>query len=137
VFMPSHQPYLNTLLMPILLAGLLWSSIGIPLASAQNINQPFRSSLKFANSAATKAGLVVSKDMIAILKSIIGYLTGLISILSVAALLYAGYLYITSAGDEKKAGVAKQIVLFVVIGLAVVILAAIIVNTVLTELAKP
>ncbi|MDP3800491.1 MAG: hypothetical protein Q8Q90_03680 [bacterium] len=52
---------------------------------------------------------------------LINYVIGIIAIVAVVMIVYAGYLYISSGGDEKKLGQAKSLILYAVIGLVVVI----------------
>ncbi|TSC93244.1 MAG: Uncharacterized protein CEN89_148 [Candidatus Berkelbacteria bacterium Licking1014_7] len=44
-------------------------------------------------------------------------------IVAVASIVWSGYTFITSFGDEEKAGKAKKILIYSIIGLVVVILA--------------
>ena len=67
-----------------------------------------------------------------ILQTIVKWLLSLIGTLAVISLLYGGFLYITSQGDESKAERAKTIILYSIIGLVVIGLSAIIVNVVIS-----
>ena len=53
--------------------------------------------------------------------TLINYVISIIAIIAVGMIVYAGFLYITSGGDEKKLGTAKNLILYAVIGLVVVI----------------
>jgi len=55
-----------------------------------------------------------------------------VSVISIAAIVYAGFLYITAMGNEDQVGKAKNILLFVVIGIILIFSAYSIVNTVLS-----
>lgn len=57
--------------------------------------------------------------------------TSLVAIIAVAVIIYGGVLYITSAGDPKKAEQAKSLVLYTIVGLLLIGAAAIIVNFIL------
>jgi hypothetical protein len=62
---------------------------------------------------------------------IITYLMGLVGILAVAALVWGGIMYMTSAGSEERVKQAKNIITYAIIGLVVAVLSYIIVNTVI------
>ncbi len=55
-----------------------------------------------------------------------------ISVLAIAALIYAGFLYITGLGNDEQIQKAKKIIIWVVIGIIVILSAYAIVNTVLS-----
>ncbi len=59
---------------------------------------------------------------------------GFVATIAVLALIYGGIKYITSLGDEKAAEEAKRVILYAIIGLIVIALAAVIVNLVLGAL---
>jgi hypothetical protein len=52
----------------------------------------------------------------------------LIAVIAVAAVIYGGFLYLTSLGNEKKAETAKRVILYAIIGLVIIGLAGVIVN---------
>lgn len=53
--------------------------------------------------------------------TLINYIISIIAIVAVVMIIYAGYLYVSSSGDEKKLGQAKSLILYAVIGLIVVV----------------
>ena len=53
--------------------------------------------------------------------TLVNYVISIIAIVAVVMIIYAGYLYVSSGGDEKKLGQAKSLILYAVIGLVVVI----------------
>ena len=57
------------------------------------------------------------------LETAIGWIQNIVLVLAVILILYAAFLYITSAGDEGKVGTAKKALLYAVIGIAIVLLA--------------
>lgn len=67
-----------------------------------------------------------------ILQTITKWLLSLVGTIAVISLLYGGYLYITSEGEEDKAEQAKNIILYSVIGIIVIGVSAIIVNVVIS-----
>lgn len=66
-----------------------------------------------------------------ILQTITKWLLSLIGTIAVISLLYGGYLYITSQGEEDKAEQAKTIILYSVIGIIIIGISAIVVNVVI------
>lgn len=74
------------------------------------------------------SGLPGGDDLAGRVMAVINGFLVLIGVLAVIYLVYAGVKYITSAGDDKKAGEAKQAILYTVIGLVVIGLAAVLVN---------
>jgi Type IV secretion system pilin len=67
-----------------------------------------------------------------ILQSITQWLLSLIGTIAVISLLYGGFLYITSQGEDNKVEQAKHLILYSVIGLIIIGISAIIVNVVIS-----
>lgn len=57
---------------------------------------------------------------------------GAVAMIALVALVIGGIMYIFSAGDENKAKTAKNVILFTVIGLLIIGLAALVVNAVVS-----
>ena len=87
-----------------------------------------------AGATAPESGLLGDTDAKALIIKVINFILGLVGAIAVLALIYAGVSYITALGDEQKAERAKRMILYVLIGLALIILSAAIVNLVLTKL---
>jgi len=66
---------------------------------------------------------------------IINVLLGLIGVVAVIMLIYGGFRYVLSAGDEKATTGAKNTILFAIIGIVVAVLAFAIVNFVIGGLS--
>ncbi len=62
--------------------------------------------------------------------SVMNWLMAILGILAILMIVVAGMLYLTAAGDEKKTETAKNIIMYVVIGVAVALTAYTIVYTV-------
>lgn len=62
---------------------------------------------------------------------VINIVLGLVGIIAIAIMIYGGFQYITAAGDEGQAESAKRTILYAVIGLIVIGLAAVITNFVI------
>lgn len=58
-------------------------------------------------------------------------LTAVLAAIAVAAIIYGGFLYIASAGDESKAEHGKKVLVYAIIGLVIVGAAGIIVNIII------
>lgn len=66
-----------------------------------------------------------------ILQTIVKWLLSFTGIIATISLLYGGFLYITSQGEENKAEQAKNIILYSVIGIIIIGISAIVVNVVI------
>lgn len=61
--------------------------------------------------------------ILSILQRILGWFTAIVGIFAILMILYAAFLFLTSAGNEERVGTAKKTLLYGVIGIAVAILA--------------
>jgi len=68
------------------------------------------------------------------LGNIIKFLLGLVGSLALIAIIWGGIVYITSIGDDSRIKHAKSVITWAVVGLAVVILAYTIIQTVIEAL---
>lgn len=55
-----------------------------------------------------------------------------LALTATAAIIYGGYMYVTSAGEEDKARRGKQIILYAFIGIVIILISASVVNIVIT-----
>src|SRR5436190_12915694 len=79
-------------------------------------------------------GIAKGTDLTALgvyLMGIVNIFLALIGVVAVIFIIYAGVQLLTSSGDEKKAETAKHTIIYAVIGLAIVGLAAALVNWVI------
>lgn len=65
-------------------------------------------------------------------KSIISWVLGIITLVAVIMIIYAGIMWITSAGDDTKLKSAKAMLMAAIIGLIIAVIAYAVTNTVLT-----
>ncbi len=65
--------------------------------------------------------------------NVINFILSFLGILAVAMVIYAGYLYVMSFGDDGNAEKAKKIILYAAIGILVILASYAIVNTILTQ----
>ena len=99
------------------LVPFLMSAPGIALAQGLSGVQPFQGT--------AQGGLIQA------ITTIVNILLILAGIIASLYLLYGGVQYITAAGDEDKAGTAKNTILYALIGLIVIGLSAAVVNFVI------
>lgn len=74
------------------------------------------------------------KTVDGLVKNVINLMLGLIGLLSVIMIIYAGLKYVISEGDSTKIKQAKQILTYAIVGLVVALLAFAIVNFVINGL---
>ncbi len=63
-----------------------------------------------------------AKDLTELLNNIINFLLTLAAPIAVIMMIYAGYLFITASDNEEKVKTARKTMLYVVIGIAILIL---------------
>lgn len=68
---------------------------------------------------------VTSPDQfIVLLESVLGYMWAILGILVVIMLLFAGFKFITAQGDDEKVNDARKMVMWSLVGIVVMVLAA-------------
>lgn len=67
---------------------------------------------------------------------IVNLFLSLVGVIAAIYIMYAGFRYITSQGDEKETAAAKRMIMYAVLGLIVIGLAAVIVNFVIDGLSR-
>lgn len=77
-----------------------------------------------------------TKDLRAIIASVINIALGFLGILAVVIILYAGFKWMTAAGNEDQVSDARKMLMQAVIGLAVIFLAWAIANFVIDSLVS-
>ena len=83
----------------------------------------------------TNAGVnLAQSDLKQVIANIINIFLGFLGVLAVVLILYAGYLWMTSRGDEEKIKTAKGIIVSAVIGLVIILSAYAIASFVLNKL---
>lgn len=70
--------------------------------------------------------MVEEKEPAVLITNIVRWIMGIIGALAVAFIVYGGFIYITSGGDEKKVAQAKNILLYAIIGFVITVLAQVI-----------
>src|SRR5438876_7743675 len=86
---------------------------------------------QFQNNCPTGVGLrCQDTSLSSIFKTIINWALGIAFALAVIYLIYGGFLYITSAGNEESATKGKNAVIYALIGIIIIILSYVIVNVI-------
>lgn len=62
---------------------------------------------------------------------IINFFLGFLGLLAVIMVIYGGFLYVSSAGNEENVNKAKKILLYAVLGIIVIIVSFALINTIL------
>jgi hypothetical protein len=65
------------------------------------------------------------------INTLVNWALGFLGFICVLFIIYAGFLYVTSNGSEDKAGEAKKIILYCLIGVIIIFASYAIVNTIL------
>jgi len=67
-------------------------------------------------------GLQSKSDVASYIGSILNWVFGILMVISVAMILYAGFRYLTAAGDETKVKSAKKTLTYALIGVGIALL---------------
>lgn len=114
-------------------AAAYWVLLGIILASSMLSAQPaladHRLGLDKAREVADANDLYLGDASSAIL-NVVRWLLSFTAILALAALIWAGFLYITSFTDEEKTKKAKKTAFYAIIGLLVMVAAFVILEVI-------
>jgi hypothetical protein len=74
-------------------------------------------------------------DIRVVIVRILNYVLSFVGLIAVGFLIWAGFLYLTSGGNEEQSGKAKKLILQVIIGIIIILLSWVIVNTIITQLS--
>ncbi len=131
--MAQHRQLTSVQILVLSAWFLLLSIVFTPhLTHAYSINDGWNA---VGSVAATNTGSS-SVSLSAFILNVLKVALGLVGIIAVAAVIYGGFTYITSFGNEDRAKTAKQIILYAIIGLIIIGGAAIVVNLLITEVVK-
>jgi len=128
----THSNALRWFGSALLTASLLVFMTSALAVNAQSTTSPSDYGLK---NTATAAGLPVgSADPIAVASTVINTVLGVIGVAAVIIIIYAGFTWLTSSGNEEKITKAKKILSGAVIGLFIILasyaLASFVLNTI-------
>ncbi len=114
--------YLSTALTGLLLAGVVATA---PEAAAQLLDP----------STDVPANLGTATNGQSSLKQIIvtgiNWLLGFLGLIAIIMVIYGGFLYLTSGGDDAAASKGRTVILYAIIGIVIILLSYAIVNTVI------
>jgi Zn-dependent protease with chaperone function len=77
-----------------------------------------------------------TKDLREGVMAIVRVLLGFLGIIAIVILLYGGFVWLTSAGNEEKVGQAKKVITSAIIGLVIVFISYAIAQFVITQLLQ-
>lgn len=106
-------------------ALLLFNSIGVSTVFAQAIDPEQDQPAIIAALSGGQTGLR------GIVLTIVNFFLTFLGLLAVIMVIYGGFLYVSSAGNEENVNKAKKILLYAVIGVVVIIVSFALVNTLL------
>ncbi len=107
------------------LALLLVNSLGVDFALAQAIDQEADQPAIIRALSGGRTGL---RDIVL---TIVNFFLTFLGLLAVVMVIYGGFLYVSSAGNEESVGKAKKILLYAGLGIIVIIVSFALVNTIL------
>lgn len=107
------------------MALLLINSLGVDIAMAQAIDPEADQPAIIRALSGGQTGLR------GIVLTIINFFLGFLGLLAVVMIIYGGFLYVSSAGNEENVNKAKKILLYAVVGIVVIIVSFALVNTLL------
>ncbi|MEX1111979.1 MAG: hypothetical protein WEC84_00805 [Candidatus Andersenbacteria bacterium] len=84
----------------------------------------------------TGSGVEKYTEAEAFIRAVVRIILAFVSILAVAAIIVGGVMYLVSGGDEDKAKKAKKLILAAIIGLVVIGVAGLAVNTIVEFFAE-
>ena len=111
------------------------TALALP-ATVMAAENPFNQDRVLTNSVGDKAGISTSQTLPGMAGSIINVILGFLGILLLFYMLYAGFLWMTAGGDEKKVTKAIDIIKQSIIGLVIIVAAFAISNFVLGSLVN-
>ena len=78
-----------------------------------------------------KPDIVPGGSLRGLVLTIVNYFLGFLGLLAVIMIIYGGVTYVTSAGNDEAVGNAKKIIMYALIGIIVILLSFVVVNTIL------
>ena len=74
-------------------------------------------------------------DIRVVVVRILNYVLSFVGLIAVALMIYAGFLYLTSGGNDENSGKAKKLIFQVIMGIIIILLSWVIVNTIISQLS--
>ena len=126
---------LGLILMAMLIANLLASTAG-PALAASDVEQDINEQLQPIADVYDSSGDIDEETFAETLAKIIKIVLGLLGIIFLILIIYAGFVWMTSSGNEEKVGRAKGIMIAAIIGVTIIIAAYIITIFVIQNLLE-
>lgn len=79
-----------------------------------------------------RPGIVAGGGLRGVVLTIINYFLGFLGLLAVIMIIYGGVTYVSSGGKDETVGNAKKIIMYSIVGIIIILLSFVIVNTVLS-----
>ena len=114
----------------------MFSAIAVPLATNAAIGSGLTNANVALGASQTSSTLTSASDVPAMVGKAISVLLGVLGIVFVVLVVYAGFLYLTSNGDETNVKKAKKMLTQAVIGLVLIVSAYAISGHVIAALTK-
>jgi len=112
-------------------------ALGFPVFAAQAVDNPFNTAKSITNNVGTAAGVQQqSVDLPTMIGRLVNIALGFVGIVLLCYIIFAGFLWMTAGGDEKKTKTAQDMIKNAVIGLLIVVAAFAISNFVLNSLVN-
>jgi hypothetical protein len=115
------------------IAGITFAIPGAAWAASESFADRMRQGL---GGTARQAGLDQSPTLVQIIGNIINVALSFLGVIMLLYFLYAGFLYLTSAGSKEKVTAAQGIMRTTIIGLLIVVCSYAIANFVLDQIAN-
>lgn len=84
----------------------------------------------------TVSGISTKTDMHQLISDITAWITGIVGAIAILMLIYGGLRYVISAGNDDDIEKAKNIIMYAIIGIIVILIAFVVVKTVNDALNK-
>lgn len=122
---------LRTFFASLLMAALLFV-VAVPVLAADpacdpNVVGPAAANSQYCQGKAAKE----PADIVANVATVVSTIGGIVAVLTV---MFGGFLYITSNGDSSKAAKGRNVIIYSLVGLVIVVVAPLIVSFVVTRL---
>ncbi len=122
------------LAVPVMVSAVDQTQINGALCNGANLNLDTNGTLPDSNNGNCKAA-ADGPNLTSTVKKIINILSILVGAIAVIMIIFGGFRYVTSGGNDSSVSSAKNTILYAVIGLIIVALAQVIVHFVLNNIA--
>lgn len=98
------------------------------------VNNAFAVSGDFFVQKGTGIGAAQEGDLASFVTTILNYFLGILGLVAVGFLIYAGVLMVTAGGNEEQVGKARKVIMYAVIGIVIILLSWTIISFVTSAL---